>query len=88
MYIPNNDLSYVIGVEKMWNDYVFIAQYIGKTVSDFKPVKRTGSINGAVHHLCKRHGNISQVQCSTDLFLINRRNLIMHLLYGNQIVCS
>jgi hypothetical protein len=40
MYIPNSDLSYVIGVEKMWNDYVFIAQYIGKTVSDFKPVEK------------------------------------------------
>jgi hypothetical protein len=33
MYVPNSDFSYVIGVEKMWNDYVFIAQYIGKTVT-------------------------------------------------------
>lgn len=38
MYVPKSDLSYVIGIEKMWNDYVFILQYIGNTVTDFEPL--------------------------------------------------
>ena len=42
MYVPKSDLSYVIGIEKMWNDYVFILQYIGNTVTDFEPSDRTG----------------------------------------------
>ncbi len=39
MYIPNSDFRYVIGIEKMWNDYVFIVQYIGSMVTDFTPLK-------------------------------------------------
>lgn len=38
MYIPNSDLYYVFGVEKMWNDFVFIGQFIGRTVTDFTPL--------------------------------------------------
>lgn len=40
MYIPNSDFRYVIGIEKMWNDYVFIAQYIGSSVTDFEPLEK------------------------------------------------
>jgi len=35
MYIPQSDFSYVFGIEKNWNDFIFIGQYIGKKVSDF-----------------------------------------------------
>lgn len=38
MYIPKNDFSYVFGIEKSWNDFIFIGQYIGKRVSDFSPL--------------------------------------------------
>lgn len=40
MYVPNNDFSYVLAIEKMWNDYVFIAQLIGKNVVDFEELEQ------------------------------------------------
>lgn len=35
-FIPNSDLSYVFGIEKNWNDFIIIGQYIGKRVKGFK----------------------------------------------------
>lgn len=39
MYIPKSDFSYVFGFERMWGDFVFIGQYIGKAVTDFQPLE-------------------------------------------------
>lgn len=39
MYIPNSDIYYVFGVEKIWKDFMIIGQFIGKTVTDFSPLK-------------------------------------------------
>ncbi len=39
IYIPKSDFAYVLAYEKMWNDFVFIAQYIGKVVPDFEPLE-------------------------------------------------
>ncbi len=39
MYVPNNDFSYVLAIEKMWNDYVFIAQLIGKNVVGYEELE-------------------------------------------------
>ena len=39
MHVPKNDFSYVFAVEKIWNDYMFLAQLIGKTVFDFEELE-------------------------------------------------
>lgn len=38
IYIPKSDFSYVLGYEKIWNDFVFLAQYISKVTPDFEAI--------------------------------------------------